>query len=47
MRNEHGIMRANVDEWVEEFNFWKRFVYCKDDDEVTSVFIDLIKIVLN
>lgn len=47
MRNEHGILRENIDEWVDEFNFWKRYIYCKDIEDISAIFFEVLMILLN
>lgn len=47
-KNEHGIMRINIDEWFDEFNLCMTFICHKNyDDDVSSVFIDVIKKIVN
>jgi hypothetical protein len=47
MRQEHGVLRDNIDGWVDEFTFWKRYVAGRSLKEVSSIYIELLKNLLN
>ncbi|KAG0442404.1 hypothetical protein DMUE_0289 [Dictyocoela muelleri] len=47
MRKQHGIKRKNIDIWLEEFSFRKRFLNNYDSESVSEVFTIIIKEIFN
>ncbi|KCZ77790.1 hypothetical protein H311_01194, partial [Anncaliia algerae PRA109] len=47
MRKQHGIKRNEIDNWLNEFTFRKRYLKDYDPIYLTVIFNDLIKILLN
>lgn len=47
MRKEHGVKRLNIDDWLKEFTFWRRYVDGKEDMEVSAIFIEILRLLLN
>ncbi|KAG0432106.1 hypothetical protein DMUE_5519 [Dictyocoela muelleri] len=43
MRKQHGIKRENIDTWLEEFSFRKRFLNNYDNETVSKVFKMVLK----
>ncbi|KAG0431059.1 hypothetical protein DMUE_5597 [Dictyocoela muelleri] len=44
MRKEHGVKRCNIDEWLEEYTFKKRYLNNPDNNELRFIFNDIIKL---
>lgn len=44
MRAEHGVARQNIDEWIEFYSFRRRFVDGKDICEITSLFLEIVRL---
>ncbi|KAG0420433.1 hypothetical protein EQH57_0144 [Dictyocoela roeselum] len=47
MRKQHGIKRENIDIWLEEFCFRKRFLKNYDPESVSNVFTVILKEIFN
>ena len=47
MRKEHDVRRENIDEWLKEFTFLKRFVFGKSLKETSELFFNIIKLLLS
>lgn len=47
MRKENGVKRENLDIWLTEYEFKRRFLINAEDDEVIEKFIEIMKIILN
>ncbi|KAI5152207.1 hypothetical protein ENBRE01_2650 [Enteropsectra breve] len=47
MRSQHGVQRRNIDEWIEEYIFERRFLHNTSFDEFNELFMQIIKIIIN
>ena len=47
MRKENGVMRANIDEWLAEYTFKRRYIIGETREEFLKVFIEILKIIIN
>jgi hypothetical protein len=47
MRKEHGILRTNIDDWIEEFTFWRKHVSGKNCEEIGIIFIKILSLCFN
>lgn len=43
MRKEHGVHRHNIDEWLNEYTFKRRYLICASPEEFSLIFIELLK----
>lgn len=47
MRKEHGVKRENIDIWIDEYTFKRRYIIGSKREEVCTIFIELLKYLLN
>ncbi|KCZ77687.1 hypothetical protein H311_01298, partial [Anncaliia algerae PRA109] len=45
MRRQGGVMRNNIDEWLEEFTFRKRFLANYEQSNIEHKYIEILKII--
>lgn len=43
MRKEHGVKRVNIDRWISEYIFIRRYIVGDKREEIGLIFIDLLK----
>ncbi|KAG0420632.1 hypothetical protein EQH57_0073 [Dictyocoela roeselum] len=44
MRKEHGVMRKNIDNWILEYTFKRRFLMNSSKEEFEDVFSEILKL---
>lgn len=47
LRREHGVMREKIDDWLVEFTFYRRYVQSKNGEEISYVFFEILKLLIN
>ncbi|KAG0429306.1 hypothetical protein DMUE_5748 [Dictyocoela muelleri] len=47
MRKEHGVKRCNIDEWLEEYTFKKRYLNNLDSFEFQEIYNEILKLFFN
>lgn len=46
MRKEHGVMRSNIDDWLIEFSFYRKYILGQTPVEVSNIYLKLLKLLL-
>ncbi|KCZ80474.1 hypothetical protein H312_02111, partial [Anncaliia algerae PRA339] len=47
MRRQGGVLRNNIDEWLVDFTFRKRYLKNYDFNTVKNIYIEILKIIFN
>lgn len=47
MRKEHGVKRENIDEWISDYTFKRRYIVRASRNSICTIFIELLKYILN
>ena len=47
MRKENGVQRANIDSWIDEYVFKRRYLIKSTREEFSDIFINIVKYLLN
>ncbi|KAG0422169.1 hypothetical protein DMUE_6231, partial [Dictyocoela muelleri] len=47
MRKENGVKRSNIDMWIEEYTFKRRFLMDLTQEDFSYLFVELLKIIFN
>ena len=42
MRKEHGVKKENIDGWLIEFSFFRKYVLGKTPSEVSTVYCEIL-----
>ncbi|KAI5152335.1 hypothetical protein ENBRE01_2751 [Enteropsectra breve] len=46
VRNQGGVQRSVIDDWLEEYTFYRRFIQNRSNEEMSEKFIEILKIVI-
>ncbi|KAG0438105.1 hypothetical protein DMUE_3302 [Dictyocoela muelleri] len=47
MRKENGVKRINIDEWLGEYTFKRRYIVNSEEEDFQNLFVEILKLLFN